>query len=674
MATLRLESPTDTLDLDEQHGSSDGFGYQSHAGALGLGLPDADVQWFEGAGGGAVYRGRRVSRREIDLPVSIKVGTKADLIARLDRLTMALSQPCRLVRVDDDGYRWVLEVVHAGGGDYSTGIDTDGETEMHLTLQLHSGWTAWRRDEPESYTLTPEPQGLEVPYGDIQVVNPGSAEAYPTYRVQGPGVNFKVTAPDGRGFTFAGILLNEDSVLEIDTARGTVEVDGNNAYNLLAPGPHFPTIPPGVSTLKIEMTGTATGAGGSVLVKVGTTPRRINRFPNPSLNKTSGTAVVRTNQCLRPEGFTTTSWEYRTTGAAELIALDSSVSVPIFEGGAGNKWVRCQVTKTPSTGRDVLFFAPRAVHTGMATVSMYIKAKATVGEVRPVIRCTTTDDSGDLSEEDRVFPPVKIPTDGSPVRIWLENVEDLTGTNVRFGVRWEAVVGDWVDCARVLIEPVPELRDYFDGSYNPRAYPGLTASWAGTAGQSTSVLSGAAAVGWSGNDVTKCWVTGGKLHALAPRLGGQITGPPVSHTLGTPWVGSIAATQVWGSGQVAFSIAPSTPANAWPVARSGYVGTSPTTIRVSAAGGGVPAPNGTTAVVPRIYMSGSGIYRFDSLLMEASSTLGAYFTGGSARHINRGWYEWAGTANDSVSHEFPIAWERASAATVSYQPRRWAVL
>jgi hypothetical protein len=67
--SLQLSNESDTLDLD--YVLKQGRGIQVLTGVTGLGLAAKQVQWLEGAGDGATYRGRRVLARDIDLPLLI---------------------------------------------------------------------------------------------------------------------------------------------------------------------------------------------------------------------------------------------------------------------------------------------------------------------------------------------------------------------------------------------------------------------------------------------------------------------------------------------------------------------------------------------------------------------------------------------------------------------------
>src|SRR6478736_4102406 len=122
MPRLQMESATDTLDLD--YVLKFGRGIQVTSGVTGLGLPPVQVRWLEGAGDGAVYRGRRVLPRDIDIPLYILGRDRDDLMSLWSRLAAMLDGKVRLRMVEDDGTSWYCDVYRVGGGTFTYGVDT----------------------------------------------------------------------------------------------------------------------------------------------------------------------------------------------------------------------------------------------------------------------------------------------------------------------------------------------------------------------------------------------------------------------------------------------------------------------------------------------------------------------------------------------------------------------
>jgi hypothetical protein len=151
MPRLQLESATDTLDLD--YVLKNGRGIQVTSGVTGLGLPPVQVRWLEGAGDGAVYRGRRVLPRDIDLPLYIVGNDRDDLMSLWSRLARVLDGKVRLRMVEDDGTSWYCDVYRVGGGTFTYGIDTTGETELRTVVTVRAGNPFFVFDGTKSVTV-----------------------------------------------------------------------------------------------------------------------------------------------------------------------------------------------------------------------------------------------------------------------------------------------------------------------------------------------------------------------------------------------------------------------------------------------------------------------------------------------------------------------------------------
>jgi len=146
MPSLALESATDVLDLDyvQKHGR----GVQVLAGVTGMGLPPVQVRWLEGAGDGAVFRGRRVLPRDIDLPLLIVGTDRKDFLSLWSRLARMLSGVCKLRMIEDDGTSYWCNVHRVGGGDYALGVDTTGDREVQIVVTLRAPSPYWTAEKP----------------------------------------------------------------------------------------------------------------------------------------------------------------------------------------------------------------------------------------------------------------------------------------------------------------------------------------------------------------------------------------------------------------------------------------------------------------------------------------------------------------------------------------------
>ncbi|MGW4158695.1 phage tail family protein [Streptomyces sp. NPDC004788] len=270
MPKLLLSSGADTLDLNEV--MDKGLGYQATTGATGFGLPPVNVQWLEGAGDGAVYRRRRVLPRDIDIPLEILARSRRDLQARISRLALALAGRCTLTLQNDDNTRWQTEVYRTGGGDFTYGIETTGEREFSTIISFRAPDPYWTSSVTETRQITGAtstpflsnmtklPVAASQAIGEIQLNNSGDAEAYPIWKVYGPGNTFTAVSPLGERLKWTGALASGD-VLTIDTKRGTVtDQTGANRYNQLDAAPRFWTVKPGLSTAQASLLDVVAGS------------------------------------------------------------------------------------------------------------------------------------------------------------------------------------------------------------------------------------------------------------------------------------------------------------------------------------------------------------------------------------------------------------------------------
>jgi hypothetical protein len=264
MPRLQLEGAGDVLNLDDI--AQLGTGVQATTGATGLGLPDVSVQWLEGAGDGAMYRGTRVRPRDIDLPLFLSASDRAGLQRLLSRLAVMLAGECVLRLVEDDGTDWSAKVHRVGGGDYVYGTDTTGDTTLRTVITFRAGdpFFTYSRASRKRIANTGAGRGLltglsrmrvssSQAIGTILLENLGDAHAYPVWDVAGPGRDFKAISVTGEGFHWTGALAAGQS-LRVDTQRGTViDHTGANRYRQLAPAPRLWRIPPGTTLATASM-------------------------------------------------------------------------------------------------------------------------------------------------------------------------------------------------------------------------------------------------------------------------------------------------------------------------------------------------------------------------------------------------------------------------------------
>jgi hypothetical protein len=149
---MRFELESDNGDILRLDGVEvEGRGVQVRSGVTGLGLPRKDVQYLEGAGDGALARGRRVLPRDIDLPLYIRGTDREDLKYWLNLLGRMLGYEhdhyfydASVARLwlhlyDEDGTKWSAAVEHVGGGEFVYGVDTFGLKDLVTVITLRAG-------------------------------------------------------------------------------------------------------------------------------------------------------------------------------------------------------------------------------------------------------------------------------------------------------------------------------------------------------------------------------------------------------------------------------------------------------------------------------------------------------------------------------------------------------
>lgn len=255
--------------------ASDDEGAQAQAGITGLGLPSLDVQWVSGAGDGAQYRGKRVLPRDIDVPIEFMATSRAGLVSQLDQLSRILAaDDCKLRLIDSElGTNFYTSVHRVGGGDYITGQDTNGIHNMRLVITLRAGDPYWIAES-----------GVEVQQTDgagigptMALNNPGTANAYPVWTIDGPGYQPTLTSPDGEVLQWSDFIPHGGKLI-IDTYAGTVvDETGNSRYSSLSAAPRFFKLKPGAQSVGVSLD--RSSAEFTSLATAGL----LNHVPNPAL-------------------------------------------------------------------------------------------------------------------------------------------------------------------------------------------------------------------------------------------------------------------------------------------------------------------------------------------------------------------------------------------------------
>ncbi|MEU3265120.1 phage tail domain-containing protein [Streptomyces bacillaris] len=262
---LELSSASDRLSLDGFE--TDGVGFQALAGATGLGLPPLSVQWLEGAGDGAAYRGRRVLPRDIDVPLDIVGRNRAHLSELVTRLARVLADESALTLtyVDSAGARWSTPVAWIGGGEMDAG---SGERDVQTVITLRAPTPYFLADSAQTVpigggtaapflsSMSSLPLAPSQAIGSIQLTNDGDVDAFPVFQVFGPGDNFKAIGPNGETLHYTGSITSTGSIT-VDMGTGIVrDGSGANVYRYLSTAPRFWSVPPGTSTISVSLLNT----------------------------------------------------------------------------------------------------------------------------------------------------------------------------------------------------------------------------------------------------------------------------------------------------------------------------------------------------------------------------------------------------------------------------------
>ncbi|MFI0985019.1 phage distal tail protein [Streptomyces exfoliatus] len=262
---LELSSPSDRLDLAGVE--TEGVGFQALAGITGLGLPQLSVQWLEGAGDGAAYRGRRVLPRDIDVPLDIVGRDREHLSELVVRLARVLGDEGRLTLayVDSRGDRWSTPVAWIGGGEMDAGA---GMRDMQTVITLRAPSPYFLAESAQTITIggatagaflssmSSMPLASSQAIGSVQLSNEGDVPAFPSWEVTGPGDTLKVISPTGETLQWNGTLAAGEKLI-VDMGAGTVkDGTGVNRYASLATAPRFWSVPPGVSTVTAALLNT----------------------------------------------------------------------------------------------------------------------------------------------------------------------------------------------------------------------------------------------------------------------------------------------------------------------------------------------------------------------------------------------------------------------------------
>ena len=267
MLRYTLSTATDSIDLVPANG------ILVEPGVRGVYMPDVEPVEDEPIDydGGIDYPSL-FGFREVFLPLECRStdGTQDTLQNLVDRLTQMLNARrtrVRLTVAHHDGRRLWIE------GRYSGGFDSDmvigaGQWRQPMAITLRCSDPYWKGDEQKIiFTRGNAPTqpflgtgflplriNESAKLGQIEIDVLGNAEAFPIWKIHGPGSSFTATdQTTGEGWGF-GALGEEDEVI-LNAVRGvnTVTKNGEDGWDLLTPGSALWPLQPGRSTIELTI-------------------------------------------------------------------------------------------------------------------------------------------------------------------------------------------------------------------------------------------------------------------------------------------------------------------------------------------------------------------------------------------------------------------------------------
>jgi hypothetical protein len=239
----------------------------------GFNVAPNQVRIDQSASDGGVFRHQKKGIREIDLAVTTLGTDRADVQAKLRRLSRLIQStlgPTILEANFSDGDSLRMEVYYVGGAEGQWGSDA-GFIWNKWILSLQAPKPFWERATEVSFILGEEPTGrgllpeltkLKVSsdqiFGIVNANNVGDVPSFAKWVVLGPISNLLISNGE-QSFSIPGLIASGDIVtIETDTGRVYDEA-GNNQYSLLGPAPKLFPIPPGLSEIVVTADDTSEG-------------------------------------------------------------------------------------------------------------------------------------------------------------------------------------------------------------------------------------------------------------------------------------------------------------------------------------------------------------------------------------------------------------------------------
>ncbi|UVK59034.1 minor tail protein [Microbacterium phage Cen1621] len=242
-------------------------------GTQGLGLPRQQASFTESAGDGRRVGSIRTSGRTISLALGIFESSRDAVAARLDELADAVmhvdGKPLPKLRATyPDGSAREIEFVLAGGGE--EGLTGLGELTARPLLTLECPTAYFTDTQYRDFTIAQTNDGVtfleSLPraylqpsdaLGEVTVDNPGKVPSWVEWELRGPFTRVEASYL-GEGWAFEDALAAGEVVTITKTAAGirVIDATGASRYSSLSDVPRFFQLPPGKSTVSVDVDGT----------------------------------------------------------------------------------------------------------------------------------------------------------------------------------------------------------------------------------------------------------------------------------------------------------------------------------------------------------------------------------------------------------------------------------
>lgn len=243
-------------------------------GMNGMGIAPTTLTITDSIGGGGRWRSTRRGVRQANFPIHVFGTDRADILRKLQTLVRVLndrfSTP-KLVASLPNGQVYEIEMHYSSGFDYTWGSETDGRHFVKLPLVLvfpDPYWTArWsntlRLQSSSGRGLLKHPGSLSAlrisgssALGELQIVNTGDVDAYPLWKLTGPGASFTaVREVDGATMQYTQSIAAGQSIYINCATKEVYDASGSNLYGGMGPAPKFFGLPPGSSTIAVLLEG-----------------------------------------------------------------------------------------------------------------------------------------------------------------------------------------------------------------------------------------------------------------------------------------------------------------------------------------------------------------------------------------------------------------------------------